>query len=186
MYNTKESDFPRLSSPKPRKKIASTWSTPLNIQIKEKKKDDVVLSRNTNETDVQLYNRLHSLFKETTCLNTYNVYYLNYKGCRTYVAARNSLIARYLCQARECREKERQSMIISNEHKKKIMQDMRDDEYLYDEIMDGFDDNEYHTAVAKYCSRKESISTSMPWLNEDRTSCVKTDEICISKEKILH
>lgn len=186
MSNTKETDFPILSLSKPRKKIESAWSTPLNIQIKVETKEETMFRRNTNETDVQLYNRLHSLFKETTRLDTYHVYYLNYKGTRTYVAARNSLIARYLCQVRDCKEKDRKAVLIKQEYRSKIMQDMRNNEYLYEDIMDGFDDSDYHTAVSIYCNRKDPTNVSMPWLNDDRTSCVETDETCISKEKILH
>lgn len=193
--NFDDDNFPMLSSSPEKTEFKSAWSKPLDTkllkQIKQDKQKDTysLLRRLDRESDSQYFHRLSTIFSQTTRIGNYKIYIVKNKSTVIKIAARNQTIARYLCQLDEYTELLQQWTNDVRSKKIEIYEQIQDDDYLYSEVIDlvNNDSNKLDKAVDMFCSNtipKPKI-TSTVWLNTKKTSCVESNETCISKEKIL-
>lgn len=201
-----EEDFPTLgsSSKKPEKKETST---PEQKEPKKSFKDIVknseikfdldILKQKHGEPNPTYYNRLSKIFKNNTTLHKYNIYIVRCKSINKTLkaAARDENIARFLCQQYEISANAARERSEYEKFRADILDQMNTYEDLWEEIMSyvGFDINRSEQAVKMYYNKTMLIHDSLKkqklsykWLNSLNTTCTKTEELCISKEKIIH
>lgn len=189
-------EFPALTKHTKYKKVVSknnAWTHPLNKDLIKKNKPDpqkntfASLRRIHRETDSQYFDRLLNLYTQTTKLKQYNIYILKHGKRTIKVAARDEIIARFICQWHDYKTAINEEKTELEIKKKEMWNDMQEDDQLYNEIVEYMNENNYgiDDVLGEYCNTNTNKKFSYIWFNFNKTSCKKTDELCISKERIL-
>lgn len=148
-----------------------------------------VLEKRLDENESAYYSRLLELFKKTTTTCLYSVY--NVQGIyKTYrVAARHETIARLLCQTEENRHTKNIEKTAYAEFKHNILNNMYDDEELMCEVLMrvGGDVSMRDEAIRIFYTEQNPVrNKGYVWMDPKKTTCVKSVDTCMSKEKILY
>ena len=148
-----------------------------------------ILERKEMETVSTYFNRLYDIFKRSTTLHTYDIYVIKNKTKSYKAAARHEIIARLLCQIEDNRCFRKASEDAYANFRKLTLDQMYDDDDLWDEIMGrvGGDKLKWEEAIRAHFNFIQLRQTvSLKWMDPLKTTCKKSGENCISKEKILY
>jgi hypothetical protein len=148
-----------------------------------------ILEMTAGETQVSYFNRLSKIFKRTTVLHKYNVYVVSSSVKSYRVAARHEIIARLLCQMTD----NKYSAVLDSSFvsfKRDTLEQMYSDDEVWEEVMSyvGGNITRKDEAILMYYKKTQNIKNSSEvfWFNTKKTICKKTEEKCVSKEKILY
>lgn len=183
-----EKNFPSLgTSPPAKRAIPTAWSSPLreravvSVAVEPTVK---AYAQRVGEGWGEYYARLVVEFKKTTALNKWRIYVVRYKNRRVTVAARNETVAKLVCDMEDERAEQKAGEMEHAEKKRKIRADMYNDETVWDDVMHHVQGDErfIEQAIDLYCA-KRVVRTSPRWLRY--AECEETEELCVSKEKII-
>jgi hypothetical protein len=195
-YTKVDNDFPSLNSKPIVKGVTETaWGSSSKsfkeiVENNEVLFDYDILERLDGETSVSHFNRISEIFKRTTTHHTYNIYVVSSNTKSYRVAARNEIIARMLCQLSHNKYSNSSLDSAFVHFKQDTLDQMYSDDEIWEEVMSyvGGDKNRKDQAILMYYRKTQNIkgASEIFWFNSKKTTCKKTEEKSISKEKILY
>jgi len=110
---------------------------------------------------------------------------------KTYrVAARHEIIARFLCQAEDNKYSKKAYSEAYNKFRQDTLDQMYEDDELWDEVMGrvGGERSKRDDAIRLYYNDTHTSNHMVisNWLDPCKATCIKSNENCISKEKIIY
>lgn len=158
------------------------------VKNTEIKFDYDILNKMINETDIEYFNRLVSHIKKTSVIYNYKIFLCKKKSTSYRVCARHEIVARVLCQLEENKYELRENSKEYRNFKNNTIDRMRDDENFWYSIMDIVDGDESQIDKAIKAFYKKSVQdsdTNITWLDVDKVTCIETNDLYFSKEKII-